>query len=104
MTTCTWIWKDRLPALLLALSHICHYVLDASDQEAISFGLTRTSLDNNLWFDYSLIGEQTIVLRMCRDDEDTDILHCQIDHPEKQQPAISMMLFFTENFELRYLR
>ncbi|SJZ85542.1 hypothetical protein SAMN04488128_1011868 [Chitinophaga eiseniae] len=104
MTTCNWIWKDRLPALLPALSHICQYAFDTSDQEAISYGLTLTSLDNNLWFDYSLIGKQTIALRLCQDDDDTDIVHCQIDHPEEHQPAVGMTFFFLENFELRYQR
>lgn len=99
-----WTRKDRLPALLAALSHICRHDFNASDQDTIFYELTHTSLDNHLWFDYLLKGDQTFALRLCRDDDDTDIIHCEIDFPEEHQPAINMMIFFSENLELRYLR
>lgn len=98
-----WVPKDRLPALLAALSYIHRCDFNKSDQDAIFYELTRTSLDNHLWFDYSFTGDETMAVRLCRDDDDTDIIHCEIDFPEAHQPAINMMIFFLENFELRYL-
>ncbi|NML40325.1 hypothetical protein HHL17_24220 [Chitinophaga sp. G-6-1-13] len=104
MIAIDWIREDHLPALLSALSHICHHAFDDADVDAVSYGLTDTSLDNDRWFDYSLPGEQTIALQFCRDDDDTDIIYCRIHCADEHQPAIEMMQFFLGNFALQYLR
>lgn len=104
MMAIDWIRKDHLPALLAALSHICHYTFDDTDTDAITYGLTNTSLDNDHWFDYSLIGEQTIALQFCQDQDDDDIIFCRIQCADEHQAAIEMMQFFLGNFELWYRR
>ncbi|MGN7824796.1 hypothetical protein HGH92_23255 [Chitinophaga varians] len=103
MIAIDWIRKDHLPALLSALSHICHHAFNDADTAAVSYGLTDTSLENDCWFDYSLAGEQTIALQFCTDDDDSDIICCRIHCADDHRQAIEMMQFFLENFALQYL-
>lgn len=97
MMIADWVWKDNLPALLITLSHICHYTFSQSDLDAVHYGLSHTSLNNNHWFDYSLHGKQTFELQLCKDDDDTYIIFYCISGPDEWLPAVDVLKFLCGN-------
>ena len=53
----TWIDEDNLNPVLTAIGWICDYNFDANDWTAVEFGVKGVDEDENIWFDYPLVGK-----------------------------------------------
>lgn len=97
----SWVWKENLLPFLLILSHLCSYDFCESDQEAVEYGLVGTSDEDNIWFEYKLIGKKKISLRLARDPEG-DLVHYGIDFPDEMREPIELMDYVVSSFSLKY--
>jgi hypothetical protein len=62
-----WIIDQNLKPFLETLSGFVQYDLNDSDWDAVSFGIRETDSERDVWFDYRLIGNTTIKLRLAHD-------------------------------------
>ena len=73
-----WIFEPNLVWTLLLLSHLAKYDVDSDDLNAIKYGLTSTSKEQNIWWNYQLTGNKTIDLRFALDEENTEIIFIEL--------------------------
>lgn len=95
-----WVWKENLLPFLLILSHLSSYDFCESDQEAIEYGLVGTLDEDNIWFEYKLIGEKTISLRLAKDPEG-DLVFYSFEYPDDLEENIELTNYVISNFFLQ---
>ena len=95
-----WTFEYNLVSLLLILSELIKYSFDNGDLDAIKDGLITSSKEKNIWFDYSLIGKETIFLKMANDDESTDIIFINLTTINEVLEKIDLVIYITQEFKL----
>ncbi|HEY8959623.1 hypothetical protein [Chitinophaga sp.] len=94
-----WIRKENLLPFLLILSHLSSYDFYESDREAIEYGLMGTSDEDNIWFEYKLIGKKTISLRLAKDPEG-NLLFYNVDFPDEMKEPMELMDYILSSFSM----
>ncbi len=95
-----WIFDYNLVSLLLILSEIIKYKFDHDDIIAIKYGLTSTSDEKDIWFDYRLTGIESIFLKFARDDDNRDIIFIDLTTKIELSDKIDFAIYVTDNFKL----
>jgi hypothetical protein len=62
-----WIYEENLKPLLETVSGFVAYSFDESDWVAVSTGSLNTSDEKNEWYEYRLIGSQTVDVKIAAD-------------------------------------
>lgn len=100
MTKGSWITKENLLPFLLILSHASSYNFCESDLEAIEYGLEGTSDEEDIWFEYKIIGEKVISLRLARDPEDNLVFY-SLKYPDEMEENIELADYIVSSFFIR---
>lgn len=93
----SWIWKENLLAFLLILSDISFYSFDESDWEAVKYGLTGTSDEQNIWFDYNFAGRIPISLKLANDPEE-DLIVYNLSYPDRLKEKLDLLEDIVSSF------
>lgn len=93
MTIANWIYEENLKPLLEMLSCLVDYSFDESDWVAVSTGIVNTDDEKDEWYEYQLIGKQTIEVKVAAD-PGSCIIHVQLQSKpnveEKAKVAIAI--------------
>lgn len=89
-----WIPEENLKPLLETVSGFIRYELDEWDWTAISFGITHTNSDREEWYEYPLVGDQTIEVSIAADwGSGLIFIHMQSDPKIEEKCEIAMGIF-----------
>lgn len=94
-----WIWKENLLPFLIILSNISSYNFGESDLEAISYGLTGTSEERNIWFSYNFDGEIPISIKLSNDPKQELIIY-NLTFPDKLKEKLELVEYILGDFML----
>jgi hypothetical protein len=72
-----WIFKVNLKPLLETVSKFVGYKFDELDWAAVSTGITNTNDETDEWYEYQLIGKQTVYVKIA-DDPGSSVVHVQM--------------------------
>ena len=97
-----WVFEPNLVWTLFLISHVIKYDIDSDDLNAIKYGLTSTSKEQDLWWNYQFIGNETIDLRFARDEENTDIIFIELSFDKKLSAQIDLCIFVVQDFYLQH--
>ena len=97
MTKGCWTWKENLLAFLLILSDIVSYNFDESDWDAVSYGLVGTSDEENIWFDYSLVGGMLVSIKLANDPEQ-ELINYNMTFPDQLMEKLELAEHIGSNF------
>ncbi len=91
-----WILEENLKPLLETLSGFIHYRFDDWDWTAIRFGIINTDAGKNQWYEYPLIGEQTVLVKIAMD-PGSSVVHVEMQsEPGVEEKAeVAMEIFQT---------
>ncbi|KJH70683.1 hypothetical protein [Aliterella atlantica] len=88
-----WIYEENLKLLLETLSCLVDYSFDESDWVAFNIGIVNTNVEKDEWYEYQLIGKQTIEVKIAAD-PGSCVIHVQLqskpDVEEKAEVAITI--------------
>jgi hypothetical protein len=93
-----WIFEPNLVPTLLLLSHCIKYDVSSNDLDAIEYGLTSTSSEQDVWWTYQLTGDKIIDMEFARDEENTDIIFIRLSFDKELSAQIDLCIFMVENF------
>ena len=90
-------YGKRTWGILLILSDIVSYSFDESDWDAVSYGLVGTSNEENIWFDYSLVGRVLFSIKLANDPEQELIIY-NMTFPDQLREKLELMEHIVSNF------
>jgi hypothetical protein len=75
-----WIFAKNLRAFMELLSFEVGYSFDESDVTAVRHGVAGTDIEQDLWFEYPLVGRVTAEVRIAAD-PGSSVVHVEIHQP-----------------------
>ena len=96
-----WIFESNLLSTLLILSHLVSYEFDSSDFDAIKFGLEDTSADKDIWYDYQLIGDDIIDMKIAYEEDDRDIIFFSLLFEKDLADKINLIIDIVQEFDVK---
>lgn len=93
-----WICEENLKPLLEVVSTFIGYSFDDSDWTAISEGIKNTNVEQDRWYDYALIADQTVKVKIA-EDVDAGLIFVQLESEKdieaKAEVAIGIFQEYT---------
>ena len=95
-----FVSREKLAALLWAISELAEYDLDDSDLDAVSAGLTTTDAPHGLWFEYPFFGGRPVDLRLALEEPGSGLVSVAIETSPEVTAAIRGAALVIGHFDL----
>jgi hypothetical protein len=69
-----WVWAENVDVAMRHIALTVAYGFDDSDEGAIEVGLADTDADQDRWFEYPIMGEPTLMIRLARHPDAVPVL------------------------------
>lgn len=94
-----WIIDKNLKPCCEILAAYVSYDFDDGDWQAILIGVEKTNIEQNVWFDYPLIGNETVRFRIAND-VGTTVVFVDIQTSEKLESQMNVAIDIMQTYHL----
>ncbi len=94
-----WVYEDGLQPFLTVLGRLVKYDFDSADWDAISSGVSGTSVDDGRWYEYEFFGELTAKLKIAHADG-CCLYAIRLEAPTEIRDRIELAISMLNEFKL----
>ena len=98
-----WIHEDQVMPLVELLAQFCGYDFEASDADAVSYGIKATKYEDGKWFGYPIVGRIMAGLQLSRD-VGTDVIHFEVQSAKEVEAKLDTALYVLNHMRTRLSR
>ncbi|MGY2134887.1 hypothetical protein ACW9KT_21835 [Hymenobacter sp. HD11105] len=98
-----WIWKHKLPAVLTMVALVAQASLSEEAVDDLRYRLGGTADGLTDWVDFTFPEASHVQLRLCLDEDDTDIVHLAIRAPADLYDRLQLIDAIQATFSLLQL-
>ena len=98
MISC-WIYEENLKPLMETVSLFIDYNFDGRDWLAISNGIRDMDGEKDIWYEYQLIGNQTIAVKIAND-PGSSVVMIQLQRAPDIEEKIQVATFIFQNYRV----
>jgi hypothetical protein len=94
-----WILEENLKPLLETVSEFVDYKFDEWDWAAVSTSIINTNDETDEWYEYQLIGEQTVHIKIAND-PGSGVVHVQMQSASDIEGKIGVAIGIFQKYSV----